>query len=126
MGALVGTGQTQATPALLDSLLGLQEPDGGIACNGHRRDKHGGMVDAETSLQFAQMRLERAVLNVKDVIIDGGAVGELQFRDFITRIVIALNTMAEALHRGAGQEHVAELLWGFGEQLGINVDGARG
>jgi len=91
-----------------------------------RRDKGASMSSAQTSFRSAQMRLERAVLNTKDVIGEGAPIGALQFRDSITRIVIALNTVAESLHKGADPEQVAELMWGFGEQLGISADGSRG
>ena len=91
-----------------------------------RHAKDASMSSAQTSFRSAQMRLERAILNIKDVIDEGTPVGALQFRGSITRVVVALNTVAEALHEGADPEQVTELMWGFGEQLGISADGARG
>lgn len=79
----------------------------------------------EPSLIMAEMRLERASSTVSDILLQHAAIDAIQFRDAITRIVIALNTMAGSLQAGTDKNYIRDLLWRFGEQIGIDSDASR-
>ena len=87
------------------------------------------MHDAQSLLQTAEMRLDRALLNVGELIDSGEPINPQSYVGSITRLVISMNTMAQALRAGASEEavsnEVANLLWRFGESLGIQTDAAR-
>lgn len=89
----------------------------------------GVMRELESLLGMAQLRMERAVSTCASALKSSSDVSVDEFDRSIRRIVIAINTVAQALKKSDPADpsiaQAADILWYLGEGLQMATDGAR-
>lgn len=87
------------------------------------------MAGTIVTIDVARMRLDRAVSTTRDLLDHSPPDTSSGIEGAVTRIVIALNSLAHVLQSDGAATmsgpQVADILWSFGEDLGIRTDGAR-
>jgi|GEM_PF-6720814 len=78
---------------------------------------------------MAQLRMERAISTCESALNSGSDITTDEFERSIKRIVIAVNTIAQALSNSEINDDTtrsaADILWQLGEGLHWMTDGAR-